>query len=270
MAKELGSTVAARTKRRAAPPRWGLTPREWRAVQRARARLHDILSNGELQSLTLYGSKVRGKARPDSDIDLFLVYNHVTPQQKETLEDYTADLIFEQPRIHVLLYSAEELAQVKGINSLLIYNVSRQGIPLEGAPMPKLEINRREVAEDAIAEAKEKLAAAEYNLNGNFYRDAISRAYYAVLYAADAALATKGFVPKSHSGTNTLFGYHVIQKKRVDAKFKGLFRRIEKARNDADYHPKVPFNREDAEYWLERAKEFVTAIESGIPDWLAE
>ena len=119
-----------------------------------------------------------------------------------------------------------------------------------------------------MKEAKEKLKVARVDLDANFYNDSISRAYYAVLYAADAALATKGFVAKSVEGTNSLFGYHFIKKGLVDAKFKGLVKRAKDARVKADYNHKVKFNREDAEYWLGRAKEFVEAIDSSISGWL--
>jgi uncharacterized protein (UPF0332 family) len=126
------------------------------------------------------------------------------------------------------------------------------------------------VAQNLMADAKEKLEVAQLNLDHDFYRDAISRAYYAVLHAADAALATQGFVPKSHAGTNTLFSYHLIKKGLVDKQFKGLVGRAAGARLQADYYHNVKFTREDAEYWLERAKEFVAAIEAAVPGWLAE
>jgi uncharacterized protein (UPF0332 family) len=107
-------------------------------------------------------------------------------------------------------------------------------------------------------------------LNGNFNRDAISRAYYAVLCAADAALATKGFVAKSRAGTDSLFGFHFVKPGLVDKRFGGLVGRAADVRIKADYDHEVTFTREDAEHWLERAKEFVTAIDAAIRGWLQE
>ena len=136
--------------------------------------------------------------------------------------------------------------------------------------MPKLEIDCRQVAERNMELAKEDLQVAQLNLEHNFFRKSISASYYAVLYAADAALATKGFVPQSHEGTHSLFGFHFIRKNFVDAKFKGLIKRAKDERMKADYKRDATFTREDAEYWVARAKEFVETIDAAIPGWLAE
>jgi len=269
--KGLARVPSRRIRRQPAPARWGLDQRQWRAVRRVCARLRALFPNGELKSLILYGSQVYGKTRPDSDIDLFLIYDGATPEQAESLEEFTTDLLFEAPRVHVMMFNPAQLTQqATGLGNLLLYNVAHRGVLLEGVPMPKFEINRREVAEAGIADAKERLKSAQHSLEGGFYRDAISRSYYAVLYAADAALATRGFVAKSHAGTNTLFSYHFIKKGLVDARFKGLFKQVEKARIEADYSHQVKFTRADAELWLERAMEFVTAIANALPGWLEE
>ena len=259
-------TRSTRTKtKRQSGSLYGLTPRQWRTVQRVRARLRSILPNGELKSLVLYGSRVYGKPRPESDIDLFLVYDDVTPEQEKSIQELNVEGEF--PLVHIFDHRADKLAQ-NIETSPLVYNVAHHGILLEGAPVPKLDIDRQHVVNVNIAAAKERLEAARVLLNVNLYPDSISRSYYAVLCAADAALATKGFVPKSHEGTNNLFGYHFFRKGLVDAKFKGLIGRAAKARLKADYYKDVTFSREDAEYWFGRAQEFVAAIESAIPQWL--
>jgi len=262
-------TTLAPRRKRTARQTVTLPPRVQRVIRRVRARIHAILPNGELQSLVLYGSYVYGKPRPDSDVDLMLVYDDVTPEQEKALEELTLALYEERPRPHLFLYRADEFAKHNGVSTLL-YNVSHRGITLEGVPVPKYEINRERASAYLFRKAITALENAELSLNAGHYDAAISRSFYAVLHAADAALASKGLVAKSHDGTEMLFGCHFFKTKLVDAQFKGLFNQIHKARLKADYKYDVEFTRDDASYWFERARAFVAALETGIPQWLNE
>ncbi len=243
--------------------------REQRAVARVQTELRALLPNGELKSLVLYGSKPRGEARRYSDIDLFLVYDDVTLEQENALEEYASDLFDRRPFVHLFLYRADELAKHNGV-SPLIYNVAHTGITLEGTPVPKFDIDRPKVAAKFLADAQENIRIALILIEANAYRNAISCSFYAALYAADAAFATKGFVTHSHEGTETLFGFHFLKPQLVDAKFRGLLKRIRDARIKADYKHDVTWTRDDAEYWYERAREFVSTIDAALPQWLEE
>ena len=236
---------------------------------KTRRRIRAILPNGELQSLVLYGSYVYGKPRPDSDVDLMLIYDDVTPEQEQALKDLVIDLYDVRPRPHLFLYRADDVAKNLGRSSLL-YNVAHHGILLEGAPMPEHEINRSVVSGELLVKAKDALRQAQLLLDGEGYDGAISRSFYAVLHAAEAALATQGLVAKSHDGVEMLFGKHFFKTGLVDEKFKGLFHRIHQARIKADYERGVQFTREEAAYWFARAQEFVAAMETGVPQWLAD
>lgn len=267
MVRVLERSKTRKTKTHRTPAPHGLTQRDWRVIQGVRARLRVLLPNGEMKSLILYGSHARGEATPDSDIDLFLVYDDVTAEQEQSLKELTVTLPPALARAHLFLYRADELAKNNGINPL-IYNVAHQGIVLGGIAVPKLEIDRRHVAERNMQLAKEDLASAQHSLNGGFYRKSISASYYAVLCAADAALATKGLVAKSRAGTDSLFGFHFVKPGLVDKRFSGLVGRAADVRVKADYEHEVEFTREDAEHWLARAQEFVTAIDAAMPGWL--
>ena len=54
--------------------------------------------------------------------------------------------------------------------------------------------------------SEEALKVAESTLEDKFYSTSINRSYYAVYYAARALLLKKGKIPKTHSGTISLFG----------------------------------------------------------------
>lgn len=247
----------------------GLTQREARALDRLRQELRAILSNGEVKSLYLYGSKPRGEANVRSDIDLLLVYDDVTTEQENALEELVVEHLGKPPRIHLFPYRANEVERDNGASPLL-YNVSHHGILLEGTPVPQLDIDRRRVARLAMKRAAENFEVAQLAIETNIFPNAISAAYYAAYYAADAALATKGLVTHTHEITETAFTMNFIRAGLVPESFKGLLGRGRKARIQADYKHDVEFGRDDAEYWLERAKEFVSLIQGSLETWLAE
>ncbi|MDO8871678.1 MAG: HEPN domain-containing protein [Methanoregula sp.] len=60
--------------------------------------------------------------------------------------------------------------------------------------------------------AAETLGAAEYLLKGGYYNDAVSRAYYAMFYAARALLASRDLHPKGHKDLILQFGLEFVKK----------------------------------------------------------
>ena len=56
-----------------------------------------------------------------------------------------------------------------------------------------------------------RLAAARSLIQNDFHDDAVSRAYYAMYYAAKAALLTLGIDLKRHSSTVALFTEHFVR-----------------------------------------------------------
>ena len=54
--------------------------------------------------------------------------------------------------------------------------------------------------------AYEKLEVAKSLFENEFYPDAVSRAYYAMFYAARALLSKKNIYPKTHRGVISQFG----------------------------------------------------------------
>lgn len=74
--------------------------------------------------------------------------------------------------------------------------------------------------EDARAEWKRAttgLGAANTLAISGYNNDAVSRAYYAILHAAKAGLATKGIDAGSHRGVAAMFGKEFVKTGQMEA-----------------------------------------------------
>ncbi len=256
-------------------PRPSLTSLEAKALRKFRTRLKEILNNGELKSLILYGSKARGERHPGSDIDLLVVYDPVRGGKRNRIRNVAhqiAEEFVEQAviDIHPLVFTIKQLAEHEAVGMPLLHNVAREGIILEGEPIMPEPMDRKHWSSFHIEEAKETLKEARLLLDNGSIRRPISMAFFIYEHAMRAALAAKGIIPKSHTGTQTLFSLHFVKTAIVPSKFSTHFNRMLEDRNDAEYEMKIPFTPEDAERALARAEELLTVVENIIPSLLGK
>lgn len=94
--------------------------------------------------------------------------------------------------------------------------------------------------------------------NGEF-DGAVSRAYYAVFHYTQAVLFTKGIEAQSHQGLNRLFSLHFVRANVFEKRFATIFSHAQKAREESDYAPEIPFSAEEAKLRIAEAGEFIAA-----------
>jgi len=116
-----------------------------------------------------------------------------------------------------------------------------------------------------VARSRQELAAARLLAEGGFGAQAVSRAYYAAFYAAQAALGTLGETRSKHSGVLSAFGSLVVREGGLGEDKGRILRSLFERRNAADYGDEVP-PRAEAEAAISDAACFVDAVES----WLVE
>ncbi|HET6566943.1 MAG TPA: HEPN domain-containing protein [Rhodothermales bacterium] len=90
---------------------------------------------------------------------------------------------------------------------------------------------------------------------------AVSRAYYAVFYAARAAVDAVGEAPATHAGVINRFGYHYVRTGLVDADTASVLGVAFERRHDADYDLDDPTSLDIARGLLADIEEFVEAVE---------
>ena len=115
-----------------------------------------------------------------------------------------------------------------------------------------------------MAGARDSLVAARGALEAGSARGATSAAYYAIFYAARAALSEEDAYAKTHRGTCDLFRHTFVEAGRFDDALYRRARDTQRLREGADYEAlMVP--REEAEEIIELAESFVAAIDELFP-----
>lgn len=128
------------------------------------------------------------------------------------------------------------------------------------------DINKKENIAIEVEKGQAAFRQAKILYESKEYDGSISRAYYAVFHYTTALLLTKGFETRSHEGLGRLFNLHFIKTNVFPKKYSTILSHMQKAREESDYQPEVPFTEEDAKTRLKEAEEFVTCIEKFLKE----
>lgn len=115
----------------------------------------------------------------------------------------------------------------------------------------------------AVAEwhrARQSLLAAELLAREGYSADAVSRAYYAILHAAKAALYVHDVGAESHAAVRRLFGLHLIRAGEIEQEWSAHLAEGLDDRLAADYDAEASFSEEQALYECRRSREFLDRI----------
>ena len=108
--------------------------------------------------------------------------------------------------------------------------------------------------------ARESLRAAETLTRDGLYADSISRAYYAILHAAKAALHVHDIVAESHPAVRRLFGLHLVKAGEIESEWSAYLTESLDDRLAADYDVEISFSRQEARSECRRTGEFLKRI----------
>jgi uncharacterized protein (UPF0332 family) len=132
----------------------------------------------------------------------------------------------------------------------------------------KLE-NRRKLVRILLEKSRKSLAAATLLSRDGFTEAAISRAYYAAFYLAQAALATKDISRSKHSGVIAAFGEHLTKKKLLPESLHKTFVSLYENRVTSDYTVEAAPSSGETREILEVARQFTESVETYLEEWLA-
>jgi uncharacterized protein (UPF0332 family)/predicted nucleotidyltransferase len=249
----------------------------------------------EITRVILYGSYARSEAHEESDVDVMVVTNwpvkRLPNNQLENWEDNPhwveiGDLAFEAT------LECERFVSVYVLPQVIFDRVSDVAVEArrEGIELFKAEVTTH--TERALREEQENydtdnfsdfnspqawlaLAAEELNVARDlarlrYYDSTISKAYYAMLYAAKAALRSIDVKVKSHAGAISEFGKHFALTGRIDKSYSAMFSQASCERLHSDYEPFPRATQEKAEAAIHGAETFIAQARSIVAEETAK
>ena len=112
-----------------------------------------------------------------------------------------------------------------------------------------------------LRKAHKNLEAAQALLDKRFYDIAVSRAYYAMFYVAQAFLLGDGLSFSKHSAVIAAFGQRFAKTGRVPQELHAYLLDGAESRNEADYDMEALPTLEDAEDQITHAARFLEVAE---------
>lgn len=108
-----------------------------------------------------------------------------------------------------------------------------------------------------LQKAQKSLQAARLLADQGFYDFAVSRAYYAMFYIAEAFLLGEGLAFSKHSAVISAFGERFAKSGRVPQEFHRYLIEGESSRNVGDYDIKPGFSESEAAEQIEHTEKFL-------------
>ena len=110
--------------------------------------------------------------------------------------------------------------------------------------------------------ARQELRAVEINIREELYAVAVSRSYYAMFYAASAALVSVGIARSKHSAVIAAFRQQFIKPGLIEAEYGDLLGVGFDARQESDYDLIPAIDHDLAAKRLDDAQQFVERIQA--------
>jgi len=227
----------------------------------------------------LFGSKARGDADEESDVDLLIVARDGDDALREAIGQIAYTLSLEHGVLlceHVV--SAWRFAQMRARQELIYRNIVGEGVDLWALVVEPLQVAEGRAVYDAgrqdedygtyedylrerLERAYEDLADAHRAFDAESYRLALNRAYYAAFHFVTAALALLGQERHKHSAVEAAFHEYLIKPGFIEPEYGTFYREAREWREKADYRFHVKFTREGTRGVLEKSERLIARLE---------
>jgi len=208
-------------------------------VDRLRAHYGD-----RLVAVVLYGSRARGDAAQESDVDLLVVLRgeFERPNEERATSELRADIENKYQEYALLCPVIAPEAEYRHRMLPFLMNIRREGLELWPlAPKTVSEEqeaygrSQREEVLAILAKSKEALRQAQEALKLEMFDLAVVRSYYSMFHAVTALLLSEGLAFSRHSGVISAFRQQWVNPGRFPAELGAVLQPAFDLRNKADY-----------------------------------
>ena len=131
-------------------------------------------------------------------------------------------------------------------------------------------MSAKDLAKYRYEMAVEKLEAAKVLEENGFYKDSISRSYYAIFTGARSLLALENKDSTKHSGIISLFNRYFVKTELVDKNYSKILAKAKIYRERGDYGDFFVVSEEEVIEQIENAETFLKEIKKNIDNLLKE
>jgi uncharacterized protein (UPF0332 family) len=115
-----------------------------------------------------------------------------------------------------------------------------------------------------IEKSVDTLKDAKLYFNSATLSSTVNRIYYAVFYAVNALVLSRGLASAKHSGVRALFNREFVKEGLFDKDLGRFFSDMYDNRQEGDYKDFVEFDRNEVSTWLGKAEIFIARIQELI------
>lgn len=219
-------------------------------VNKLRAESKEILL-----SVVLFGSVATGKAKPESDLDILLIFNERPKQDKEIRAKLDSVSRFYETLAQEHIMTKSEFLEMYGLGDDLVVNALAEGIVLYGADFlipllsKPLPAPSSKIAMQNLEEARRKIEDAKRNYRAGSLDTALELVGLAMSQASRGYLILKGERPGSRHGLAS-------QMRKYSPVAATLLDNVTRV-GDKATHSEVSMNRETLWEMLKDCEEFV-------------
>jgi len=122
----------------------------------------------------------------------------------------------------------------------------------------------RTFVKTSLSRAESALRSAKLLLEHGELEGAASRAYYAMFHATRAILFSKGLKAKTHKGTVSLFGEHIVKKGVLGEEYADALRKAFDLRQKSDYEIYAELDGKLVKEAVSNAEKLITKVKETI------